>query len=290
MELVTFTASDGVELQGWLQSPVNAKTQLAVDALLFLHGAAGNFYGSSLLRGLSPALLDAGVSVFAINTRGHDLATSLRTPRGGQRGGAAFEIVDDCRHDARGAVDALVARGLRRVALAGHSLGAIKSLYAQAFAPHDAVKFVLAVSPACLSFDLFSAGPRRDEFRDIVARAEALVAAGRPLELMDVTLPLPLLITAAGYLDKYGPSERYNLLKFAGRVPCPTLFTFGSQELTSGNAAFSGLDAAIRQLAASASSIDVEVVAGADHFYSGHTPRLAKTLLDWPQWQPSAVQ
>jgi hypothetical protein len=176
--------------------------------------------------------------------------------------------------------------GFERIALAGHSLGAIKAIYAQAFAPNDDVKFVIAMSPPRLSFTAFSEGARRAEFHEIITRAEALVAAGRPHELLDVTLPLPLLISAAGYLDKYGTSERYNFLKFAANNSCPTWFAFGSQELASGNGAFAGLDAEVRNLAAAArSSIDVEVISGADHFYSGCAPRLAKALVAWPRWR-----
>jgi hypothetical protein len=97
------------------------------------------------------------------------------------------------------------------------------------------------------------------------------------------------LISAAGYLDKYGPAERYNLLQFAARSPCPALYFYGSQEVTGSNVAFTGLDAAIRNIAADAGAgIDVETISGGDHFYSGCTPRLAKALVAWPRWRSTA--
>jgi pimeloyl-ACP methyl ester carboxylesterase len=285
MEVIEFTASDGVSLHGWLQNPAPGSSQLVIDAVVYLHGAGGNFYGSSLLRGFAPAVLASGVAVLSINTRGHDLAANLKTLHGGRRGGAAFEVVDECRHDVHGAVDWLTAQGLQHIALVGHSLGAIKAVYSQVFAPHSAVKFVVALSPPRLSYATFSAGPRRDEFRELIARAESHVAAGRPQELLEVTLPLPLLISAAAYLDKYGPDERYNIVNMAMQTSCPTLFTFGAQELASGNAAFTGLDVAIRNLAAtSPSPMDVEIISGADHFYTGCVPRLVHALLGWPRW------
>lgn len=289
MEFIQFTASDGVELHGLLQTATSESRSLAVDALIFLHGAASNFYSSSVVRGITPALLDAGVAVFSINTRGHDLAATLRTSAGGRRGGAAFELVDECRHDVQGAVDFLAARGFERIALAGHSLGALKAVYSQAFAARDLVKFVIAISPPRLSYATFSEGPLRDEFLEIISRAASLVAAGKPHELLDVTMPLPLLISAAGYLDKYGPGERYNILRFAANVPCEVLFTFGSQELVSGIAAFATVDADLRKLAATgAFPIDVEIVSGADHFYHGCAVRLAKALVAWPRWRVDA--
>ena len=50
-----------------------------------------------------------------------------------------------------------------------------------------------------------------------------MVKAGQGDELFTSKFPFPLLITAAGYIDKYGPAERYNLLKFAAdlALPCP---------------------------------------------------------------------
>jgi len=36
------------------------------------------------------------------------------------------------------------------------------------------------------------------------------VREGHPAALLDVKLPLPFAITAAGYAEKYGPDERYN--------------------------------------------------------------------------------
>ena len=64
---------------------------------------------------------------------------------------------------------------------------------------------------------------------------------------MEVKLPLPYVITAAGYVEKYGPDERYNYLRFLARVPCPTLITLGSLEVTN-NMAFRGVPEALAAL------------------------------------------
>lgn len=285
VELVDFLTADSVQLHGaWHARSGEPKT--AADAAVFLHGAGSNFYSSTLLAGLLPALLDLGLDVLAVNTRGHDTVCTLKSPDGGRRGGLAYEVVDDCRHDVHAAVDHLAARGCQRVVLIGHSLGALKALYSQAYAPHKAVSAVIAISPPRLSYKSFCQSDRRDQFLQFVAEAERQVAAGRPEALIEVTIPLQLVMTAAGYIDKYGPAERYDMLRFAHLVPCPALFTFGSLELESGNPAFTAVDRELVERAADAEApLDIAVVAEADHFYAGCVSRLLRTLKKWPGWQ-----
>ena len=176
MELITFSAADGVELHGALHAAGSPTDQ----AVVFLHGAGSNFYSSSLLKNLWPMLERMAVNLFSINTRGHDLACTLRAPHGAQRGGAAFETVDECRHDIRGAIEWLLARGHRRITLAGHSLGALKAIYSHSLDRHEAVSHIIAVSPPLLSYAAFAGGPRRRDFLSMMSRAEQLLAAGEP--------------------------------------------------------------------------------------------------------------
>ena len=282
MELIAFRAADGMELHGALH-PAGSPTDRAA---VFLHGAGSNFYGCSLLKSLRPMLDRLGCGLFSINTRGHDLACTLRAPQGGRWGGAAFETVDECRHDIRGAIDCLVERGHRRIALIGHSLGALKAIYSQAFDPHDTVSHIVAISPPRLSYEAFARGPRRREFLTLMSRAKQLVAAGEGEHLLHVTIPLPLLITAAGYVDKYGPAERYNLLRFTANVIQPMQLIFGQQEVTSQSEAFGGLDETLRQL------VDehqrdwlIRVIPNADHFYTGCSEALTAEIERWPGWR-----
>ena len=93
--------------------------------------------------------------------------------------------------------------------------------------------------------------------------------------------PFPLLIRAGGYIDKYGPAERYNILRFANRVPSRLLFTYGERELDEGGIAFAGLPDAIGSLSPGPGQIDVSVIAGADHFYAGVQEQLAEAVATW---------
>ena len=285
MEIVRFTAADGADLHGALD-PTATPAESSATAAVFLHGAGSNFYGSTLLEKLLPTFGQLGVQLFAINTRGHDLACTVRVPGGARRGGAAFEVVDECRHDIRGAVDFLISRGHRQIALIGHSLGALKAIYAQAIDPHEAVSHVVAISPPLLSYAAFAEGPRRRDFLQMMSRAEQLVAAGEGEHLLNVTIPLPLLITAAGYVDKYGAAERYNLLRFAAQVTQPMQLLFGEREVESESEAFGGLDDKLRQLGHQSNRAwGVRVIPAADHFYTGRAHTLAEEISHWPAWQ-----
>jgi hypothetical protein len=252
-----------------------------LDVLLCLPGVGGNFYGTTMAAELTPLLTAAGLDVLWINTRGHDSIAVVHTQRGGLRQGAAFETVDDCRHDVNAWLDFLLARGYRAPGLFGHSLGAIKALYSQAFAPHPAARSIVAVSPPRLSCQAFRAGENRARYEEDLATARQHVEAGRPQQLLQTRFPVPLIISAGSYLDKYGPEERYNILRFVERVACPHAFVYGERELATGGIAFAGVPQAIEALPRRTFPAPVFTVPGADHMYTGRWNALAGTVLRW---------
>ncbi|MCA9267669.1 MAG: hypothetical protein KDA41_04335, partial [Planctomycetales bacterium] len=137
-------------------------------------------------------------------------------------------------------------------------------------------------SPPRLDFAALRGGPRGASFARFLQQAQSHMNAGQPERLMEVDIPLPLLISAASYVDKYGPAARYDVLKFAPQIDVPALYVFGAQEVASANPAFTGLDAALA--AAPGANRRVETIAGADHFYTGKTAELAATIrrhVDW---------
>ena len=80
------------------QAPARPSSAVVAGCVL-VHGTGSNFYGSTLFDPLAERLLPLGVGVLRVNTRGHDLMSTAATARGGRRCGAAYEVVDDCRHD-----------------------------------------------------------------------------------------------------------------------------------------------------------------------------------------------
>jgi hypothetical protein len=103
--------------------------------------------------------------------------------------------------------------------------------------------------------------------------------------LIEVKLPLSLAIAAAGYVEKYGPDERYNYLNFAASVPCPTLVTLGGLEVEN-NMAFRGVPEAIAAIGKHSGRLTTELIPGADHFYSGVRAELLTRVEGWI-WQIS---
>ena len=279
VDLVQTTTRDGVRLDGTYQAPPRP-AEIAVDAFCLVHGTGGSFYSSTLFDDLAGSLLALGCGVLRVNTRGHDGISTAATAKGGRRQGAAYEVVDDCRHDIAAWVGWLAERAGPRVGLLGHSLGAVKCLYALAQEPRQPVACVAAVSPPRLSYSWFCSSPQAQEFLATCALAEQHLQRGEGAALLDVKLPLPFVITAAGYAEKYGPDERYNYLNFVAGVPCPTLVTLGGVEAEN-NMAFRGAAEALEGLRPRCPGLSVETVPGADHFYTGVRGELAARLESW---------
>ncbi len=287
VELVTTDTVDGLRLHGALHAPDAAARVAAVarrgEAAILIHGTGSNFYSATLLEHLAHELSAIGVAALRINTRGHDLVSTSGGPLGPRRLGAAYECVADGSLDLAAWVVWLRQRGYERVVLVGHSLGAVKALFAVAHASDEAfaaVRAVAAISPPRLSHQRFVQGARAEEFLGDEARAQALLDDGRGQELLEVRFPLPYPVSAAGFLDKYGSDERYNIERFIGRVPCPALVVLGEVEMRA-NLAFRGLADDLERLVPDRARLQVEVVSGADHFYAGAHAELWTRLRRW---------
>jgi len=280
VELVQSTTSDGLRLDGALQEPAEPRSRTPLDGAILLHGVASNFYSAALLEALAGRLLKLGIRVLRANTRGHDGLYTAYVQGQAKRQGAAYETVDECRQDIRAWCDFLAPSGEGHLLLLGHSLGAIKSVYAMAHEPPPAACAVIACSPPSLSYRAFMAADAPG-FREAMTRAERLVEEGRGEELIEVPFPYPLVITAAGYVDKYGRAERYDILKFADRVRCPLLFTYGQLELESGSVAFAGLPERLGALDKQGGRLDVVNIPEANHNYSGKTEQLGEEIARW---------
>jgi pimeloyl-ACP methyl ester carboxylesterase len=281
IDLVQTTTRDGIRLDGAFQMPTTTNASaFPLDAVCLVHGTGGNFYSSTLFDSFAERFLSLGCAVLRINTRGHDVMSNASTVKGGRRLGAAYELVDDCRHDLTAWIEWLRPRAGPRVGLIGHSLGAVKCLYALAHEPQLAVNCIVAVSPPRLSYSWFCTSPEVSQFLETYTLAEQHGQSGGSSVLLDVKLPLPFVATAAGYVEKYGPDERYNYLRFLPSVPCPALVTLGSVEVEN-NMAFRGTPEALAALGRQQGKWTVETIPGADHFYTGVRASLLACVESW---------
>lgn len=279
VELVSVRTSDGIRLDGALQHAdrVVSSNEIPFDAIILLSGVGSNFYGSTLIESLAATFTKRGITALRVNTRGHDGVCTVSSPTGGKLQGAAYEIVDDCRYDIEAWIEHLLQQGHKRVALLGHSLGAVKVLYSQALQPHAAINQIIAISPPSLSHDRFVSGDTAASFQSSMEEAEQLCGEGRPEMLFQATFPFSMILSAGTYVDKYGPTSRYDFLRITDRITTPTLFTYGEVELQHGGVAFDNLPAAIRE-AAWGTSPNVLVVPSANHFYTECHSTLALLL------------
>ncbi len=278
-ELVTSITPDQVKLHGLFQATRVAR-QTTLDAAVVLHGLGGNFYSSSLNLGLVDALRELGMAVIVGNTRGHDGISMSPVSGRAQTIGAAYEIVDECQHDVAGWVRFLNERGFSQLTLLGHSLGAIKSLYAMAHRPQPSVRALVGLSATRLNHQALLNSKRGDDFQKWFRRAVEYVQQGRGDELLSVDFPFPTHMSATAYRDKYGPEDRYDWTRFVDQIQVPTLMMYGERELQH-NAAFQGLWQQLLAIAQRRPNFTFQAIPSADHFYAGVHDRVTSAMQTW---------
>lgn len=277
-DLIRTKTADGVLLDGSLRHAEIAGAPARSTVWLLVHGTGSNFYSAGVLQAFAEQLARTGHSVARINTRGHDIISTLSGGRLPRFGGAAFESISDCVHDLRAWVDELIRRDFSRVVLVGHSMGGVKAIFSQAHDPHPNVAAVVGVSPPRFCHAEWQSSPQAAPFREHFRRATELVESGRGDELMRVEQPLPLWLTAAGFLAKYGPHDDYDFVPLLPRLTQPTLLIVGTESVAS-SPAFESVPDTVRQL--SQPQLRLQLVPGANTGYSGHLDVPGRLACEW---------
>jgi pimeloyl-ACP methyl ester carboxylesterase len=282
LELVSVQTKDGVRLDGtWRRSEAGRASTLGIDAVILHHGVGGNFYGASLFEPIAQELLAEGCAVLRVNNRGHDLM--YNSPNG--RLGAAFEVVDDCKHDWRAWLDFAESQGCRNVALWGHSLGALKTIYFLAMEGDTRVSWAIATSPPLFSYHDYVTKAGAERFQNFYGQAKRLLEIGEPDGLLTVNIPTNVVVAAKTYIDKYGEAERYNMLDHLPNVPVPIFVTIGSEEGLGPEKPdwfpFGGFAAKVSALAETVPNLTFSLIEGANHAYTGKSAALWSTARLW---------
>jgi pimeloyl-ACP methyl ester carboxylesterase len=277
VELVSTTTSDDVRLDGYLRVPSETPDpSQSLDVVVCLHGVGGNFYGPSFFDRIGAKFLDRKCAVLRVNSRGHDQAFQTA----GMRLGAAYEIVDECRLDIKAWLDYAEQRGFRRAILWGHSLGAVKAVYYQAVAEEDPrVIGAIASSPPRFSYKAYLVTEEGERFLADITRAQELIDAEKPTELLEVLVPVARTFSALTYVDKYGPRARYDYFQHLPKVGKPLLLTLGSLEAD--NPSFAPLAEMGPALATRWPAVSYQLIYGADHAYADHTDELWTAVASW---------
>lgn len=283
--LCRVTTGDGLYLDGSLGGADAAHTD---TAFLLVHGTLSNFYAPGPLERLAASADAAGFATLRVNTRGHDGMCSVSGPGGSVRGGATNETVGDCSLDLSAWIDFLVGRDYSRVILVGHSMGGVKAVYSQAFAEHPAVAGIVCLSPPRFSHEHWIKHPDADAFRASFDEAVKLVLGGRSDELLACRQPLPFVITASAFVEKYGPDDRYDVVALLSQINCPVLVTVGSTTVKA-SPAFDSLPDEILSLTDQNYPVTLEVIDGEDMSYSLDPAGLFELIRDWlPQSEQNA--
>ena len=278
-DLVEVTTPEGIALSGAYFTPSNAGRSYSVDAILFFHGDGGYFY-SSLYLEMGRCMAEQGIAFLTANRRGHDhVANGVR---GGPLAGYAFESVDDSRADFGAWLELLHERGHRRIAIGGHSGGAVRATYAQATERFANVVAVIPVSPGEYDHEGINA-LHREDFSGPFRESERNVAEGRPDALLRPGVPWGSMWSARAYVDCFNRDNRYSVTMHAANTGCPTLFIFGSEECAVGGPEELPVCGAARHGLGTAghSHVQVREIDGANHGYIGREGELFETMFSW---------
>ena len=265
-ELVSI-ATDTLPLDGAFHWPDDRP---AAGAVLLFHGNTMNFYVGAP-RFLPPVLTRLGLACLAFNRRGHDIL-GIRDSRAAE--GAAFQLTREGIEDNNCAAAWLAERGFPRPVVIGHSNGGMLAVKHVSEHPETPAMVLLSAHGggpdgiARSSRAGLMAGDRLDE---ITAQARALVAAGRPREL--ILMPgWWYVISAESFLDRL--TEMPDVLALAPTIRCPTLYIRGDQEDPDSYPA-----ERFRERAGG--PCDVEIVPDCNHFYGGREAAICDLVSGW---------
>ncbi len=257
-ELVRLTTSDGKIHYGAFY-PADLPSSVGV---VLVHGMTGSFVGE-IESAVPPMLAAAGLPTLVANNRGHGLL------------GAATETVGGVLPDIAAAIEAMQARGFARIVLIGHSKGGVKVATYMTQTRDPRIVALGLLSPAA-SFHqmpvwLASQFSPKDA-QHWLKKAKKLAAKGKG-ERIFTDNAWPYLVSANTLAD-HAAVEGDDVLENLTHITLPVLAACGSLELD-----WCTVVATLRSGAPR--GFRVEVVAGADHVYTGKERVLADLILDW---------
>lgn len=174
--LIEFLTKDKTVLNGFLLGSEKWRT-----CMIYVHGMTGNFYGGSLQFSIAERIGRRGISLFSMNTRGHDAVSVIRKRKGREIersvGGTDVERFEDSASDIEAAIIKLKSLGFEEFILAGHSTGCQKVTYYQSGRMDKSVKGILLLAPAD-DRAIQKKGLGR-KFDSTVRRAKTLIRQGR---------------------------------------------------------------------------------------------------------------
>ncbi len=239
-------------------------------AAMYCHGNQMNFYVCAA-RFLAPHITALGYDFMPFNRRGHD---SVSTYDSRQCVGGAYQTVAEGIEDNEIAATYLAGKGYTNPIIIGHSNGGV--LASEHVARHPETRALILLSAHAGGNRLTDPRSARNfslagDTGALTKEAEALVAAGKPRQLMLIPAWW-WVISARTFLDRL--SNAPDLVENAKRIKCPVLFIRGDQEPRENYPAE-------RFQENCAGPCEVAIVPDCDHFYVGAEDRVAKIVTQW---------
>ena len=239
-------------------------------AAMYCHGNQMNFYVCAA-RFLAPYVTALGYAFLAFNRRGHD---SVSTYNSREAVGGAYQTVAEGIEDNELAANFLNARRLPNPIVIGHSNGGV--LASEHVARHPETPALILLSAHAGGNRLINPRAARsftitEKTDEQTKEAEALVAAGKPRQLMLIPAWW-WVISARTFLDRL--TNAPDLVENAKRIRCPVLFVRGDQEPLENYPAE-------RFKENGSGSCEIAIIPNCDHFYVGAETKVAKVVSDW---------
>ena len=276
VDLISVANREGLMLDGAFYAPAaDTPDPGPVDAMLLIHGSRGNFCDPAT-KSMAEDLCAQGIACLTLNTNAHD--TIWYNPPGQDYKGNAFENLENTMSDLRAGIDHLQQRGYRAIGLLGHSMGAVRVTYYAATQDDPRVAAIVPVSPVRLSYSHYLDSEDAEEFRANMETAQQLINEGDPDGVFRVNFPIPQFFSAASYLDKHGPFEKYNLINLADRIRVPVLALNGSRET---HTRLKGMAQDLARAAVNSPRASAIMVDEGEHSLVNRTAEASAAVLQW---------
>ena len=283
-ELVQTTTPDGLHHHGLLFRPPDG----GATWVIHVHGSCSNFYQESFINPLAEALTDVGVSLLAVNTRGHDaeayvVGRSVGPQRESWQIGSRRDIFAECVHDLNGWMGFARDHGATRIILSGHSAGATKIAHHAATAEDDDLAGLIVLSPG----DPLARYRRRADEPSL----DEHLATARQLAADDPAAMRPgRFLSAAAFLSMFDHLDQTGIFAFSdpdvmGRsnwpqIAAPSLVVFGGDDAGYVTPIAQNIEL-LEKLRRPAAPLKIETVKKAGHYFAGSEDRLAKCVAAW---------
>lgn len=213
-ELISFPATDGLNLPGLLYKPQDASDEVVI----YLHGNGSSsiFYSPAFHNTIASHLHDKHIAYFPFNNRGAHLIQSFSRIEDDEKVrdqyGTTYEVIKECIFDIDGAIQMLQARGYMKIHLAGLSTGANKICVYDYYKHDNPISSYILLSGGD-DTGLYYSMLGGETFATALLKARTKIEQGKGDELVPAVLaPFPL--SYRSFYDTINPDGDYNIFPY----------------------------------------------------------------------------